>query len=65
MQQFWMLNGQAFVTLGVGTFLAAFLNASRVHRDQADELYAALPTSAGRAPARCCSRCPPRPPSRR
>ena len=47
MQQLWMLNGQAFVTLGVGTFLAAFLNASRVHRDQADELYAALPTSAG------------------
>ena len=47
MQQYWMLNGQAFVTLGVGTFLAAFLNASRVHRDGADELYAALPTCAG------------------
>ena len=47
MQQLWMLNGQAFVTLGVGTFLAAFLNASRVHRDRADELYAALPTCAG------------------
>ena len=47
MQQYWMLNGQAFVTLGVGTFLAAFLNASRVHRDRADELYAALPTCAG------------------
>ena len=46
-QQLWMLNGQAFVTLGVGTFLAAFLNASRVHRDRAEELYAALPTGAG------------------
>ena len=46
MQQYWMLNGQAFVTLGVGTFLAACLNAGRVHRDGADELYAAAPTPA-------------------
>ena len=64
-QQLWMLNGQAFVTLGVGTFLAAFLNASRVHRDRAEELYAALPTGAGHvAPARSCCRCSPRPASR-
>ena len=45
-QQYWMLSGQAFATLGVMTFLAAFLNASRVHRDRASELYAALPASA-------------------
>ena len=61
MQQYWMLNGQAFVTLGVGTFLAAFLNASRVHRDRAEELYAAFPTAARPVPARTCSRCSPRP----
>jgi hypothetical protein len=47
---------QAFATLGAGTFLAAFLNASRVHRDRADELYAALPVrAAARTGAILCS----------
>jgi hypothetical protein len=45
MQQYWMLSGQAFATLGATTFLAGFLNASRVSRDRAGELYAALPGS--------------------
>ena len=68
MQQYWMLNGQAFVTLGVGTFLAALPQRQpRVHRDGAEELYAALPTGAGRAhrraPALAGSPRPPSPPS--
>jgi hypothetical protein len=46
MQQYWMLLGQAATTLGAMTFLVGFLNASRVRRDDAGELYAASPVSA-------------------
>ena len=46
MQQYWMLLGEAATALGAMTFLVGFLNASRVHRDDAEELYDALPVGA-------------------
>jgi hypothetical protein len=45
MQQYWMLLGEAATTLGALTFLVGFLSASRMRRDDAEELYAALPVS--------------------
>ena len=42
-QQYWMLLGQAMTALAAMTFLVGFLNAARVHRDDAEELFGALP----------------------
>jgi hypothetical protein len=47
LQQYWMLVGQASTTVGAMTFLVGFLNAARVRRDDAEELYAAFPATAG------------------